>query len=146
MNLFQTANQQAIAWVKDMMAELQSTNPHDALHALRAGLQALRDRLTVPEAAQLAAQLPLLIRGLYFQDWSPQGKPLRIRHREDFIALVRERYAPRSMVSAEQIVRATFRVLSRHVSQGEITDIMMILPEEIVELVQGGSREEQADV
>ena len=146
MNLFQTANQQAIAWVKEMMAQLHINDPHHALHALRAGLQAVRDRLTVAEAAQLSAQLPMLIRGLFFQDWDPSGKPLRIRHQADFAALVRDRYAPRTGVSADDIVRATFRVLSRHVSQGEITDIMMILPEEIVEMVQGGPREERTDV
>jgi uncharacterized protein (DUF2267 family) len=146
MNLFQTANQLAIGWVKEMMAELHILDPHDGLHALRAGLQAVRDRLTVEEAAQLSAQLPLLIRGIYFQDWDPAGKPLRIRHKEDFRALVRAKYAPRTNLAADDIVRAVFRVMSRHVSQGEITDIMMTLPEEIVKMAQGGPREESADV
>jgi uncharacterized protein (DUF2267 family) len=45
----------------------------------------------VEEAAQLSGQLPLLIRGLYFEGWDPTGKPLRIRHREDFLVLVREK-------------------------------------------------------
>jgi uncharacterized protein (DUF2267 family) len=30
-------------------------------------LHALRDRLTVEEASDLAAQLPMLIRGLYYE-------------------------------------------------------------------------------
>jgi uncharacterized protein (DUF2267 family) len=146
MKLFEHVNQQGITWVNNMMVELQTTDPHKGLHALRAGLHALRDRLGVDEAAQLSAQLPLLIRGLFFEGWDPSGKPLRIRHREEFLALVREKYAPREDAAADDIVRALFRVLRNHVSQGEITAIMMTLPGEIVDVVTGeGGGEEHAE-
>ena len=80
MKLFEKSSDKADAWVKDMMVCLDTTDPHLALHALRAGLHALRDRLTVEEAAQLAAQMPMTIRGLFYENWHPAGKPLRIRH------------------------------------------------------------------
>jgi uncharacterized protein (DUF2267 family) len=143
MNLFDKADQQATLWVKDMMSTLDTEDAHLALHALRAGLHALRDRLTVAEAAQLSAQLPLVIRGLFFEGWVPTGKPLRIRHRAEFLALVREKYAPREDAAADEIVAALFHVLGKHVSAGELTDIMMILPEEIVELVSGAAGTEE---
>jgi uncharacterized protein (DUF2267 family) len=38
---------------------------------LRATLHALRDRLIIDEVAQLSAQLPMLIRGLYYKGWDP---------------------------------------------------------------------------
>ena len=44
---------------------------------MRATLHALRDRLTVEEAAQFAAQLPMLIRGFYYEGWNPTDKPVR---------------------------------------------------------------------
>jgi uncharacterized protein (DUF2267 family) len=135
MNLFERVNQQAMIWVKEMMAELHTDNPQRALHALRAGLQALRDRLSVEEAAQLSAQLPLLVRGMFFEGWDPSGKPLRIRHRAEFLALVRQKFAPREDAAADDIIVALFRVMSRHVAQGEITDLMLTLPEEIVDVV-----------
>src|SRR4051794_23126838 len=109
MNLFATVNQQATIWVKQMMAELRTDDPHRALHALRAGLHALRDRLSVDEAAQLSAQLPVLVRGIFFEGWDPTGKPLRIRHRAEFLALVREKYAPRDDLPADDIMVALFR-------------------------------------
>jgi uncharacterized protein (DUF2267 family) len=45
--------------------------------ALRAVLHALRDRLTVAETAHLSAQLPMLIRGIYFKGWDPTKVPVR---------------------------------------------------------------------
>jgi uncharacterized protein (DUF2267 family) len=146
MDLFSKLNEQATHWLKEMMGELSTDDRQHAWHVLRAGLHALRDRLTVEEVAQLSAQLPLLIRGLYYEGWVPTGKPLRIRHRGEFLALVREKYAPRCDTSAEDIVRALFRVMERHVSGGELTDIMLTLPTELVDLVRGGhSLEERSE-
>lgn len=141
MHLFDKATQQATIWVKDMMSALGTEDPRQGLHALRAGLHALRDRLSAEEAAQLSAQLPLLVRGLFFEGWSPADKPLRIRRAPDFLALVRENYAPREDAAASDIVAALFRVLGKHVAAGEITRIMMSLPEALVEVAGGGPRE-----
>jgi uncharacterized protein (DUF2267 family) len=140
MKLFEGTNEKSTQWVREMMTCLDTADPAAALHALRAGLHALRDRLTVEEAAQLSAQMPMTIRGLFFENWHPAGKPLRIRHPNEFLALVVSNYAPRSDVYADDIVRAVFHVLSKHVSQGEITDVVMSLPEPLLELV-GGRRE-----
>ena len=46
-------------------------------------------------------------------------------------------YQPRSDLHADDIVRATVCVLSKHVSQGEMTDVVMNLPEPLLELVSG---------
>jgi uncharacterized protein (DUF2267 family) len=137
MKIFDRTNEKSTEWVKEMMEELGLENPEAALHALRAGLHALRDRLTVEEAAELAAQLPMTIRGLFFESWRPAGKPLRIRHPNEFLALVIANYSPRTDAYADDIVRATFRILRRHVSAGEITDVLTSLPERLHELVEG---------
>src|SRR6185369_5534293 len=128
--------------VRDMMTFLDLPEPDTALHALRAGLHALRDRLTIEEAAQLAAQMPMTIRGLFFENWRPAGKPLRLRHANEFLALIIANYQPRTDVYADDIIRAVFRVLRKHVSEGEITDVVMSLPEPLLELV-GGRHEAQ---
>jgi uncharacterized protein (DUF2267 family) len=143
MSLFDKANQQATIWVKDMMGALATDDAHKALHALRAGLHALRDRLTIAETAQLSAQLPLVIRGLFFENWVPAGKPLRIRHRAEFLALVRAKYAPREDAGGDEIVVALFRVLGKHVSAGELTDIVLTLPDPIAAVVTGGTGPEE---
>jgi uncharacterized protein (DUF2267 family) len=143
---FDRINQQAMPWVTDMMTELRTSNPQQGLHALRAGLHGLRDRLSVNEIAQLSAQMPLLIRGMFFEGWHPSDKPLHVRHKAEFLALVRGYYAPRTDVAAGDIVTALFCVLSKHVSPGEIGAVLMSLPEELVDLVEGGwTRGERPD-
>jgi uncharacterized protein (DUF2267 family) len=140
MKAFDKSNEKSNEWVKDMMSCLGIDDAEAALHALRAGLHALRDRLTIEEAAQLAAQMPMTIRGLFFENWRPAGKPLRIRHPNEFLQLVIANYQPRTDLYADEIIRATVRVLSKHITQGEITDVVMSLPEPLLELV-GGRRE-----
>jgi uncharacterized protein (DUF2267 family) len=142
MKLFQNASETGASWVTEMADELDVRDEAEALAALRAGLQALRDRLPLEEVAQLSAQLPLLIRGLLFENWDPSGKPLRLRHRADFLALVREKYEPRWQLAPDRIVAALFRLLEAHVSQGEITHIMMALPRDIGALARNSEREE----
>lgn len=143
MRLFDKVNLQANAWVKDMMAGMGTADPHAGLHGLRAGLHALRDQLTVDEAAQLSAQLPQLIRGLFFEGWVPRDTPSRIRDKDEFLALVRDQYAPRQDAAADVIVTALFKVLTRHVTVGELTHVVMSFPPELVEIIEGGWKRDE---
>jgi uncharacterized protein (DUF2267 family) len=106
-------------------------NRQRAYHALRAVLHALRDRLTVEGAAALGAQLPMLVRGFYYEGWHPHGKPLRKRHKDDFLAQVARDFRNDSDVNPEQIVQAVLAVLAEHVTAGEIESIKRSLPWEI---------------
>jgi uncharacterized protein (DUF2267 family) len=123
-------------WLHEIEEELgwQDDRPR-AYHALRAVLHALRDRLTVDEVAALAAQLPLLVRGIYYDGWHPGGKPLRERKKAEFLGHIADAFQRDWDVNPEKVVQAVFRVLRRHVSVGEIEGIKHILPEEIRNLM-----------
>jgi uncharacterized protein (DUF2267 family) len=97
-------------------------------------LHCLRDRLTVDEAAQLGAQHPLLVRGIYYEAWHPAGKPEKIRTREEFLANVGARLGKASPTDPGQAVRAVLQVLSNHLSSGEIHHVTEALPQEIRKL------------
>lgn len=117
-------------WLKDLMGRLQTDDRHLAYLALRTTLHALRDRLTVDEAAHLGAQLPMLVRGVYYEDWHPAGKPLRERTGAAFLEHVKvEAHDPN--FDPEPAVRAVFGVLAERVSAGEIEDVKSILPRPI---------------
>jgi uncharacterized protein (DUF2267 family) len=98
---------------------------------MRAVLHALRDRLTVDEAAHLAAQLPLLVKGIFFDGWHPAGKPEKIRSSEDFLARVAGELHDMRPIDAEQATRAVLKALSLHVSEAEIAKMRHTLPAEI---------------
>jgi len=118
-------------WLKELMEELGWEDREQAYHALGAVLHALRDRLTVVEAADLGAQLPMLIRGLYYEGWTPTGKPVKERKREDFLAHISTALRGRAAIFPEAVAWAVFKLLQAHVSAGEIQDVKHVLPAQI---------------
>jgi uncharacterized protein (DUF2267 family) len=128
----ETANR----WIKELAEELQLTRDDDAraLPALRAGLHAIRDRLPPNEVLDLGAQLPTLIRGIYFDGWTLHRDSKAIRDHDAMIARVKQHLAPASRVDPVNVLRAVIRMLERHVSTGEIEDIVATLPKPIAAL------------
>lgn len=116
--------------LNEIANELGAGNRHDAYGALRAAIHALRDRLTVEEAVHFGAQLPMLIRGVYYEGWSPAGKPLK-RHKDEFLDGIRAALRGRTHTDPEAIARAVFAVIARHVTAGEVADVKNILPKEL---------------
>jgi len=116
-------------WLRDLQSRMRLTNEEQSLFVLRAVLQALRDRLTVEECASFAAEIPMLLQGVYYHGWKPGNKPLKIRSEEEFVALVDRhlngRYDP------HEAIRNVFAMLSNRMSAGEIRDIKEMLPESI---------------
>jgi uncharacterized protein (DUF2267 family) len=117
-------------WLKEIMEEV-GPDRHVAWHALGAVLRALRDRLPINDVAHLGAQLPLLVRGLYYDQWHPAGKPEKIRHQEDFLARVSEGLADTRPIGAKDAASAVFKVVSRHIDRGEREKVERALPKEI---------------
>jgi uncharacterized protein (DUF2267 family) len=131
LEVFDTTLHKTHGWLNNLMSELEWRDKHIAYLALRATLHALRDRLTIEEVAQLGAQLPMLIRGFYYEDWDPTGKPVRERHKEQFLARIEHELAGGDAIDPEFIARAVFRLLAKRVSDGEIEDVRHILPSEV---------------
>jgi uncharacterized protein (DUF2267 family) len=128
---FESTLQATNVWLNDIVEELGWQDRYRAYHALRSVLHALRDRLPVEHASALAAQLPMLVRGSYYEGWHPHGKPLKERHREEFLAHVAEAFRNEPYVTPERVTRAVFQVLSKHVSGGEIESVKRSLPAEL---------------
>jgi uncharacterized protein (DUF2267 family) len=133
LDVFDRTIQKTNAWLKALMRELGTDSRHDAYMALRATLHALRDRLPVEEVAQLGAQLPMLIRGLYYEGWDPTDKPVRERRLEGFLAGIAVEL-PAHFDDPEPTARAVFKVLAERVSDGEIEDVKHLLPTALREL------------
>jgi uncharacterized protein (DUF2267 family) len=134
LELFDATLQKTDEWLNHLKRLLPTDDRHVAYLALRATLHALRDRITVEEGAQLGAQLPMLVRGFYYEGWDPSGKSLKIRHRQEFLDRVTSELAYVNDRDPEEIVRAVFTLLVQRVSYGEIEDVKHVLPEDIRDL------------
>jgi uncharacterized protein (DUF2267 family) len=117
-------------WLKEIGEDI-GPDRQRSYHALRAVLGVLRDRLTVDEAAHLAAQLPTLVRGLYYDGYVPAGKPERIRSRDEFLDRIGAGLEQIGPLGADEAARAVFKVLDRHVSKGELDEVKQSLPAEV---------------
>jgi uncharacterized protein (DUF2267 family) len=136
LEVFDTTIQKTNIWLNDLERQAGFPNRHAAYKALRATLHALRDRLIIDEVAQLAAQLPMLIRGLYSEGWDPTAKPLRLRHRDEFLERIAQELRGGDHMDPELAARGVFEVLALHVSEGEIEDIRHLLPGKVRDLWQ----------
>ena len=121
-------------WVRDLARLLDCEDERRAWRVLRVTLQALRDWLDVNEAAQLSAQLPLLIRGLYYEGWQPATTPAADRSKDAFLARVERAFATDPIDDPEEAVCSVFRMLNNHISAGEVRDVRMRLPKQLREL------------
>lgn len=136
MALFDKAVQKADVWVNEMAKELGLAPEERELAwlAMRAGLHALRDRLAPQEAVDLAAQLPALVRAAYIEGWRIAGKPMKVRHVDDLVALVRRELAGDTRVDPGRVMVALFKVLDHHLSPGETDAVRHVLPRPLAEL------------
>ena len=130
---FTQAAQQAQEWVNELADDLEWTDRR-AYRLLRNVLHALRDWLPQEEMADLAAQLPALVRGIYFEGWKPSETPVWNRKKEDFIARIQEAFSDDLLNDPDEAVAAVFSLLDRHVSYGEIEDIRHSLKKPLREL------------
>jgi uncharacterized protein (DUF2267 family) len=102
--------------------------------ALRAVLHALRDRLTVDEASDLGAQLPMLIRGIYYEGWDPSRAPVKMT-RQEFLDRVRREYPFEVEGGMELLVQRVVHALRRYITQGEWDDIRSSMPKDLASIL-----------
>lgn len=131
--VFDRTVQKTNEWLDELITSHEGLDREKAYLALRTLLHTLRDRLPVEEAVQLGAQLPMLIRGFYFEGWRPSGKPVKER-REEFLGHVEEALDGYGLGRPEDVARSVFGVLAHRISKGEIEDVRQNLPKEICEL------------
>lgn len=118
--------EEALGWSKQLR--------NQSYAALRSVLHALRDRLAIEEAAQLAAQLPILVCGIFYHQWHPSRVPMKM-NRQEFLQRVQEEFPFNVDGGMERLVRTVLQVLSRHVAEGEWDDIRANLPQDLASLL-----------
>jgi uncharacterized protein (DUF2267 family) len=130
-------------WLNEIAGELGFQDEQAAYAALRATLHAVRDRLPVELVAHLGAELPTMIRGIFYDGWHPSATKLRTAHDEDFCdAVRRELHGHSELQHVEQVAGAVLRVLGQHVAPGQIDHVIEALPARARRFWQGALENE----
>jgi uncharacterized protein (DUF2267 family) len=127
--------EKAHIWINDMAEELGTEDRQHAYRVLRSFLHTLRDHLSVDEAAALAAQLPIFVRGVFYEGWEPSRTPERARDVDSFLQKLAREAALAGETEASFAAGAASRVLRRHVSAGEGESVLHALPGHLRELL-----------
>lgn len=116
----------AYGWPKDRR--------NQSYAALRTVLHLLRDRLPVAESVEFAQQLPVLVRGIYFDGWQPENVPIKL-NRDDFLYEVRQGFPYDVEGGPQRVARVVLDTLRRHVTQGEWDDVTDSMPADLAALM-----------
>jgi uncharacterized protein (DUF2267 family) len=109
-------------WLNEIIDELGPDRNY-AWHILGAVLRCMRDQLPAELAAHLASQLPLLVRGAFYEAWNPSAAARRARSAKEFLARLDDNLMGTRPTQAKQAALAVFSVLSRHIDREQITKV-----------------------
>ena len=126
--------EEAQHWVNQVAAELRWRDDDRALRLLRTVLHALRDWLSIEELADFSSQLPLVMRGLLFENWIPPEFPLTDRSKADFVTRIQKDFSGDPLDDPDAAIAAVFRVIDGHISSGEARQVRGALRRPLQEL------------
>lgn len=134
-DVFEATLQKTNVWLREISDLLHWNDHQKAYHGLRVVLQTLRDRLPVPEAAHLGAQLPMLVRGIYYENWKPAATQAKIRTCQEFYDVVKEQFKADQNINPMRLTTAVMVVLAANISPGELTKLREIMPPHLREIL-----------
>lgn len=118
-------------WINELAGRLDWSSKRSALRLMRVTLHRVRDHLLVDEMAQMSAQLPVMIRGFFFEGWVPKNTPIKERRGEDFVAFVGHQMGDTAEYRGRDDIKCVFDLLNARVSRGEVADIRASLPQDL---------------
>ena len=121
-------------WINELVERLDWSSPKDALRLMRITLTTVRDHLGHEEVSQFAAQLPLLIRGMFYEGWRPADTPVRERDRAGFILKIEALVGDVTDYRGPEDISTVFKLINAKISRGEVHDVRAGLPEAIRDL------------
>jgi len=145
LDVFDKTLQTTNIWLNEITERL-GPDRQVAWKVLSTVLHKLRDRLPMELSAHLGAQLPLLVRGVYYDQFEPGRRPADGDSAEEFTAEVAEWLSDIRPVDPDEAIRAVFAVLSRHVSEGQIAKIREALPKSLSRLWNEAEARQPAEV
>lgn len=129
LEVFDKTLQTTNIWLKEIMSEL-GPDRQLAWKVLSVVLHKLRDRIPIELSSHLGAELPLLVRGVYYDQYEPTLQPTDY-DLDEFVEEVSEWLADIRPVDSKDAIQAVFAVLSRHIPSGQINKVQNALPQDL---------------
>lgn len=129
LDVFDKTLQTTNIWLNEITSKL-GPDERVAWKVLSVVLHKLRDRLPIELSAHLAAELPLLVRGVYYDQYEPAKQPTGC-DLDDFVEEVAEWLTDTRPVDPKDAIQAVFAVLSRHIPRGQIDNVQNALPKDL---------------
>jgi uncharacterized protein (DUF2267 family) len=130
LDVFDKSIQTTNIWLDEIMAEI-GPDRQTAWHVLGVILRVVRDRIPIGLGIHLGSQLPLVVRGAFYDQYTQLAEPLKLRSQDEFLAHVQERFGDIRPVNPRNAVIAVFNVLSRHLPRGQSTKVHDALPADV---------------
>jgi uncharacterized protein (DUF2267 family) len=122
--------------------EITDSDKERALRITRAVLHGIRNRLMPEEFIDLISQLPMCLKAVAVDGWKLDKTPEKIKHVDEFVEEVYKedgKTGPRdfgNMEEAKNAIKAVLRVIKRHVSDGEIKDVIAEMPKQLQAFIE----------
>ena len=130
--VFDKTLQETHHWLGQVMERLATDDRQLAYSVLRATLHAVRDRIGPESAAHLGAQLPMLLRGVYYDGWKPTKQSVE-RHISDFVDHAAREMPIGKVGAPEAAVGAALAVIRLMIDPGEAQKVIQLFPAELRE-------------
>jgi len=131
------ANEFLNEYTKELMLDGDTDRAGRILSSI---LHGLRHVITIEESLQLISQFPMFLKAVYVNTWSAHKKK-RVKNMTEFIDLVMKFDGSSSIIDfksyemAENYINATFVMLHRYISSGELENIRSGLPKDLKSMV-----------
>lgn len=130
LDVFDKTVQTTNVWLDEIMID-HGPDRRVAWDILGAVLRAVRDRLQPELAAHLAAELPLLVRGAFYDQYRPTALPDKTRTLDEFLERIAGGLKPGRPIDPGDAAKTVFRVLVHHIDLGQSAKVRDALPKEI---------------
>jgi uncharacterized protein (DUF2267 family) len=144
LEVFDKTIQTTNIWLNEV-SDRTGADRHGAWRILAGVLHGLRDCLPVELAAHLGAQLPLLVRGAYYDGFAPERQPAGCDAPEFFLGALAERIGAPMAAEPEEAVLAVMAVLERHLTEGQLNKVRLSLPRAVRMIWDGADSRQLAE-
>lgn len=130
LDVFDKTLQTTNIWLDELMEEI-GPDRQLAWHVMGVVLRHIRDRIPIELAVNLGSQLPLLLRGTFYDQWKSPGSIELTRTQDGFLESIKRDFGDIRPVNVGEATKAVFRIISRHADAGQVEKVRQALPESV---------------